>query len=68
MTPRTLSTALALLLAATAASTPCPHTNAFLRPAGRHQPVGPKDEIGRLNLITEASRRDPVAGQRRQGL
>ena len=57
MTPRTLSTALALLLAATAASTT---VSAHERvPSGQQvgtSPWGPKDEIGRLNLITEASR------------
>ncbi|HHA2820853.1 cyclase family protein [Stenotrophomonas maltophilia] len=57
MTPRTLATALALLLAGTAASTP---VSAHERvPSGQQvgtSPWGPKDEIGRLNLITEASR------------
>ena len=57
MTPRTLATALALLLAGTAASTT---VSAHERvPSGQQvgtSPWGPKDEIGRLNLITEASR------------
>jgi len=53
MTPRTLATALALLLAGTAASTT---VSAHERvPSGQQvgtSPWGPKDEIGRLNLIT----------------
>ncbi len=57
MTPRILASALALLLAGTAASTT---VSAHERvPSGQQvgtSPWGPKDEIGRLNLITEASR------------
>jgi hypothetical protein len=68
MTPRTLATALACCWRQPPLLPRCPHDAASGQQVGT-SPWGPKDEIGRLNLITRGlARSDPVAGQRRQGL